>query len=394
MHIQRVFGATIADMTLRLRTISAGAAATSVALLLHGCGGGGPANTLPSNITTLPGYVQTSLVSDQVGLGQILDANLISPWGIIYSPTGNWVVPNAANGTATVYTGGVPNGTIAAANQNFKIPFGGATGAAFNPSTDFKITNGAVTAPSTFIVVSVAGWICGWNATVSSSVAIAATTITNAIYTGVAVGNNLAGNFIFATDFSNGTIDVFDKDFALVTLTAGLKDPTIPPAFHPFGIQNIGGKLYVTYAKYDPSGQTDVPAPGNGYVDVYDTSGNLLSQLVAGGNLNSPIGVAVAPATFKAAANMLLVANYGDGMINVYDPKTGAYIGSLSIDNQTPISIPGLRCLMFGNGASAGAVGSLYYTAGPRSQPHGQFGRIDPPAVIQAGRHLFSRSAR
>jgi uncharacterized protein (TIGR03118 family) len=185
---------------------------------------------------------------------------------------------------------------------------------------------------------------------------------------------------LYAANFKAGRIDVFDAQFNTVTPASGsFTDPAIPAGFAPFNIQNLGGKLYVAYAKQDVYQQLDVSAPGNGYVDVFDATGKLLQSLVVGGAgslLNSPWGLAIAPATFGKFANDLLVGNFGDGLINAYDPTTGALVGTLQDGSGNNISIRGLWALTFGNGGSGGDKNTLYFTAGPGGQQHGLLGSI------------------
>jgi uncharacterized protein (TIGR03437 family) len=185
---------------------------------------------------------------------------------------------------------------------------------------------------------------------------------------------------LYLANFKAGTIDVYDAQFKPVTLAAGaFADSKIPAGFAPFNIWNIGGKLYVAYAKQDSNKKFDVAGAGNGYVDVFDTTGKLLQSLVVGGTgslLNSPWGLALAPATFGKFANDLLVGNFGDGLINAYDPATGAFVGTLQDANGKNIVIPGLWALTFGNGSSGGDKDTLYFAAGPGGSKHGLLGSI------------------
>ncbi|HEX6480599.1 MAG TPA: TIGR03118 family protein, partial [Ktedonobacteraceae bacterium] len=185
------------------------------------------------------------------------------------------------------------------------------------------------------------------------------------------------GTFLFATNFRFGTVEMFDSNFKLV---GSFTDHRLPQSYAPFGIQNIGGKLYVTFAKQNAAKHDDVAGPGHGFVDVFDTNGALISRLIARGSLNSPWGLALAPANFGPFSNDLLVGNFGDGHINVFDPTTpGAAIGSLEIAAGVPIQIDGLWSLQFpGNDATAGTPNQLFFTAGIDSEAHGLFGNIQP----------------
>ena len=188
-----------------------------------------------------------------------------------------------------------------------------------------------------------------------------------AVYDGLAISasTTTASPMIYAANFHSGAIDVFDTNYAAVSLPGAFTDPAVPAGFAPFNIQNLGGKLYVTYAKQDAAKKLDVAGVGNGYVSVYDLNGNLLQHLVSGGPLNSPWGVALAPVNFGAFAGDLIVDNFGDGYLNAFDPGTGAAVGTLQDQNGNPIKLPGLWGLFFGNGGNGGDVNALYFASWP-----------------------------
>src|SRR5207249_2033400 len=171
---------------------------------------------------------------------------------------------------------------------------------------------------------------------------------TGPAYKGLAIGNNGTGNFLYSTNFRQDTIDVFDTNFNKVTLSGAFTDPNLPAGFAPFGIRNIGGQLFVTYALQDAAKHDDVAGAGNGFVDVFDLNGNFFKRFASQGTLNSPWGLAVAPVTFGPFANDLLVGNFGDGRINAFNPNTGAFLGQLMDVGNQPISIDGLWSLTFG----------------------------------------------
>ncbi len=229
-----------------------------------------------------------------------------------------------------------------------------------------------------FIFDTEDGTISGWNPNFTDrSHAVLAVDRSNvgkgAVYKGLAIGSNSSGTFIFATNFRFGTVEMFDSSFKLVR---SFTDHLLPQSYAPFGIQNIGGNLYVTFAKQNAAKHDDVAGPGHGFVDVFDTNGNLLRRLIAHGSLNSPWGLALAPANFGQFSNDLLVGNFGDGHINVFDPNTGAALGSLQIGGVIPIQIDGLWSLQFGNDAAAGPSNELFFTAGIDGEAHGLFGDI------------------
>jgi len=209
-----------------------------------------------------------------------------------------------------------------------------------------------------------------------------------AIYKGVALAANGEGRFLLATDFHNARIDVFDKNFQPVTLSGSFEDPEIPDGFAPFGIQNLNGNIYVTYAKQDEDAEDDVAGAGLGYLNVFDANGNLIRRVASGGALNAPWGVAIAPADFGVFSNRLLIGNFGDGLINAYDLATGEFLGQLNDGNGNPISIDGLWGIAFGNGVQGQPTNVLFFAAGPNDESGGIYGRIE--AVTGGSREHIS----
>ncbi len=197
----------------------------------------------------------------------------------------------------------------------------------------------------------------------------------SAVYKGLAIGKRDRATFLYATNFHASRIDVFNGKFVRVGSPGGFTDPGIAGGYAPFGIQSLGGNLYVTYAEQDAAKHDDVKGPGHGFVDVYDTAGHLLRRLVTRGVLNSPWGLVMAPAEFGAFSGDLLVGNFGDGAINAYDPRTGAFQGALVNTDGNPIAIDSLWGLRFGNGTT-GTPHTLMFTAGIGGEAHGLFGEI------------------
>src|SRR5947209_3842433 len=277
------------------------------------------------------GFIQTNLVSDIAGVARFTDPNLVNPWGIALAPTGPiWIADNGA-GVSTVYNGAgkalPPNSPLVV---TIPPPAGSApgtqaapTGIVFNGTSDFTVSANGNSAPAIFIFATEDGTISGWNAAVdrtnailevdNSAVPMAGS---GAVYKGLAQGSNANGNFLFATNVRAGTIDVFDKNFAKATLAGAFSAPNLPAGFAPFGIRNIGGSLFVTFALQNAAKHDDVAGPGNGFVDVFDTNGNLLKRFASQGSLNSPWGLALAPAKFGIFSNDLLIGDFGDGRIN------------------------------------------------------------------------------
>ncbi len=196
-----------------------------------------------------------------------------------------------------------------------------------------------------------------------------------AIYKGLAIASIGSRNLLYAANFNAGTIDVFDGHFGPATVSGSFFDPGIPAGFAPFDIQTLQSLLFVTYAKQDEHKKDDVAGPGNGFVDVFTTEGDLVRRFASHSSLNSPWGLAIAPADFSEFSNDLLVGNFGDGRINAFDLQTGKFRGQLRQRN-TPITIDGLWALGFGNDANAGSSRTLFFTAGPDDEEHGLFGSI------------------
>lgn len=321
------------------------------------------------NIPIASDYRTVVLVADVVGFNAArIDANLKNPWGVAITSTGRiWIADNHT-GTSVIYD--------AEGNQirtPVNIPLGadptGAspTGVIFNGTPDFVIpTKGA----SLFIFATEDGIISAWNqATGNTSVTVVPPT--GAVYKGIAKAVDGGANFIYATDFHNGKIDVFDKNFAPVT-TKPFVDPNIPSGFAPFNIANIDGNLYVTYAKQlGPDNTDDQAGLGNGFVDIYTPGGILIKRFASQGMLNSPWGITPVVNKFGQINNAILIGNFGDGHINVYD-MDGNFQGQFK-ERGKPVTIEGLWTLTF----DVAAPDRLYFTAGPDEEDHGMFGYFE-----------------
>lgn len=343
--------------------------AAALAAALFACGGGHHHH--PPAAST---YAATSLVSDRPALPAAhTDANLVNGWGVAFNPRGFvWVV---ANGTAksTLYDGnGVAQSLVVSTPP-------GPTGIVFNGTQDFKLSQNGVTAPSPFIFASESGSISAWSPTVSPTTAVVVFdgSAGGSVYKGLAISAYAGANYLYAADFHNGRVDVFDASFAKVALPGAFSDPSLPAGYAPFGIQAIGERIYVAYAMREASGDDEEAGAGLGIVNVYDTGGTLIKRLVSGGALNAPWGMALAPAGFGTASNMLLIGNFGDGKIHAYDTATGEAGGPLLKTDGTPLVVDGLWGIAFGNGLNSQPVNTLFYAAGPDDETHGQYGRID-----------------
>jgi uncharacterized protein (TIGR03118 family) len=354
-----------------------------LALLLAFCGF--------ATVARAEGYRQTNLVSDIPGLAPVTDPNLVNPWGLaVAQPTFLWVADNAT-GVSTLYDGsGNPGGFPGQPPLVVIIPptAGGTiaapTGTVFNGTGEFLVSNGIASGSSFFIFASEDGGISGWNPTVDPTHAILAVdnSGSGAIYKGLALASSGTANFLYATNFHAGKIDVFDSTFAPPapgTLTGDFTDPNLPAGFAPFGIQAIGSQLYVTYAKQDKDQEDDVKGPGLGFVDVFNTDGTFVRRFASQGTLNAPWGIALAPADFGEFSNDVLIGNFGDGRISAFDPApvNGGFRGLLRTTNGSAIKIKGLWALVFGSGGPVGGpTNSLFFTAGIAGEHHGLFGTL------------------
>jgi uncharacterized protein (TIGR03118 family) len=329
-------------------------------------------------------YKVTNLVSDQPGEASHLDPNLVNAWGLAASPTSPWWVADNGTDVSTLYNG----------NTGDPVPLvvqveGAPTGLVFNGGGSFVVSDGMNSGPSRFMFDTESGTIRGWNPGVPppppsmQSFIVADRSDVEAIYKGLAIATSGTGGFLYAADFHNARVDVFDGKFNLVTPPGAFEDPDIPSGYAPFGIQNIGGRIFVTYAQQDEDGEDDVPCPGCGFVDVFDRTGHLLHRVATRGTLNAPWGLALAPASFGRFGGDLLVGNFGDGTINAFkEQPDGSFVfeGRLGGEGGTLIQIEGLWAISFGNGADAGPKGTLFFTAGPDDEEHGLFGKIEPIA--------------
>jgi uncharacterized protein (TIGR03118 family) len=324
------------------------------------------------------GYRQTNLVSDQPGVAQVMDPNLVNPWGLAAGPTTPLWAADNGTGVASIYPGAVGGMPITIAPLVVTIPAGAPTGQVFNPTSGFKVDVAGTPTPALFIFDSEAGTISAWApaSPVPPTSATTEATVPTAIFKGLALARvHGHGPMLFAADFHNNAIDVFNNTFHQVNTHGGFRDRHLPAHFAPFGIQAIGGKLYVTYAKQDAMAEDEVDAAHLGYVDVYTTKGHLIRRLVSRGALNAPWGLVQAPRHFGQFSGALLVGNFGDGRIHAYNIHTGHMLGTLRRPSGAPVVIDGLWGLRFGNGVT-GARNALLFSAGPDGEAHGLLGSL------------------
>ena len=341
------------------------AAATFAASAVAGGGGGS--------------FVVTPLVSNNSGTTP--DANLVNAWGLAAGPTTPWWVADNGTGVSTLYTGA---GT--------KIPrtftVGDApTGLVFNTPgltdpTAFDLKGGDGKA-SLFLFDSEAGAISAWNGSLGTTAEVEVdASAQGAVFKGLAIASTSAGPRLYATDFHNRRVDVLDGSWAPVHRPFQFFDPTIPRNYAPFGIQAIGSRVFVTYAKTQPGSDDEAHGPGFGFVDSFDAATGILDGKVAiRGPLNAPWGIAPASEGFGSLSGDILVGNFGDGRINAYRPIFGGLLylpaGALRDASGKPLWIDGLWALQFGTGsANGGPTGTLFFTAGPDDESNGLFGTI------------------
>lgn len=387
-------------------------------LALAACGKPGAASD-PSSLRGQGGrYVQRNLVSDGFVPAEHVDPNLVNAWGIARGPTTPWWVANNETATSTLYDGEGVARTLVVSVMGAGGQPAAPTGMVFNETTAFPVSAGGASAPARFLFASEDGTLSGWNpgvpppATSTTSVVAVDNSASGAIYKGLAIASTPAGPRLYAANFHAGTVEVYDGDFAPVP--GGFVDPGIPAGFAPFGIQAIGDRIYVAYAKQDDAKEDEVAGRGLGFVSAFGQDGTFLRRVASGGKLDAPWGLALAPAGFGRFSGRLLVGNFGDGHIVGFrldrdledshmdgdggerhgergaahwwtmlrkdagddaddDDDDGAYLTGMN----GRITIDGLWGLGFGNDSAAGPATTLFFAAGPDDEQHGLFGRID-----------------
>jgi uncharacterized protein (TIGR03118 family) len=335
-----------------------------------------PASAGPANVFSVH-----NLVSDQAGEADVVDPNLVNAWGIAHGPTTPWWVADNETDVSTLYTGaGAPIPLVVSVD-------GGPTGIVFNGGSSFIVRSGHASGPALFLFATEAGTIRGWNPVVpgptpptsTQSFVVVDRSHQGSNYKGLAIASTAHGDMLYAADFHNGRVDMFDGSFKLVTPPGAFVDPRLPPHFAPFGIQNLGGRIYVAYAMQDEEAEDEVAGPGLGVVSVFDTSGNFLGRIASGGDLNAPWGLTLAPHGFGPFGGAVLVGNFGDGHITAFRlTATGHAVdeGQLQTAEHRPLEIDGLWGIGFGNNSLAGPSSTLFFAAGPDDEEHGLFGLI------------------
>lgn len=350
-------------------------------------------------------YLITPLVSDIAGSEPTHDPVLQNAWGVAFTPAGSpfWIADNAT-GCSTLYNGAgtkaalqvsiplpgnvVPPTACMPANPQAQPSPAAPTGLVWNPTTNpataFLVPG--TNLPASFIFVTEDGTISAWtsgltpanNAVLAVDNSQTPNAASGAVYKAAAIGLNSKGVFLFVTNFRAGTIEVYDHSYKPVKTDGGFVDDDIPAGFAPFGIRIIDGDVFVTYAKQDARKHDDIARQGNGFVDVFDTDGHLLRRFASRGQLNSPWGVERASFAFGPFSGMILIGNFGNGRINVFD-EHGRFVDELDDGHNRPLVIDGLWTLTLGGGAMS-SPDTLYFTAGPNGETDGLFGTITPAA--------------
>jgi uncharacterized protein (TIGR03118 family) len=327
-------------------------------------------------------YLETNLVADQSGAAAATDPNLVNPWGLSRSSSSPWWAADNGTGLATLY-----DGTGAAKALVVTVPTGDPnmsstgtpTGTLFNGGTGFVLPNGK---PALFLFVTEDGTISGWNA--GTAAVIVVNTKSASVFKGAALATlpipfGSPSTLLYVADFRKGKIQVYDSSFHHINGIEELfRDQSLPHGYAPFNVQNIGGDLYVTFAKQDAQKHDEVDGPGKGYIDVFFPFGFLIRRMEHTSWLNGPWGLAMAPGDFGIYSHDLLVGQFGSGQVAVYNPATGAFKDVLRDSNNKPIAIGGLWDLSFGSGTGSGSATALYFSAGSDGEAHGLFGTLTP----------------
>ncbi|HEY0790478.1 MAG TPA: TIGR03118 family protein [Chthoniobacterales bacterium] len=341
-------------------------------------------------------YEQTNLIKggDAPGLTATkTDANLVNPWGLARSTNGPWWIANNGTGTSTLYNGGgetVPL-VVTIPGSPGASP-GNPTGIVFNGSQDFALQPDK---PALFLFVAEDGSVSGWNPDVPAANSTTAITkvpgSAQSVLKGATIAQKGESRYLYVADFRQGKVKVYDTHFQQVWFYPwSFVDSRLPQGFAPFNVQNIGGNLYVAFAKQDEAKHDEVDGPGLGVVDVFSPDGCLLCRLEGGAWFNAPWGLAQAPGDFGSASHKLLVGQFGSGEILIFDPVTGRFAGKLHGKGENAVQIQGLWGISFGSGTApapatasvqpSGPANVLFFTAGVNGEAGGLFGTLSPAA--------------
>jgi uncharacterized protein (TIGR03118 family) len=345
-------------------------------------------------------YKQTNLVADTASVTPApahVDANLVNPWGIAFFPGGPFWINDNNSGFSTLYDQtGMLQGTFTIPPPAGSTAAATPTGIVANVSQTGFVVGGL---PSLFIFDTEDGTISGWNGGATVILAVDNSMGGNgAVYKGLAMITNNGANFLLATNFRSGKVEVYDSNFKLTNLSGTFTDPNLPAGYAPFGIHVITNaksqtNIYVTYALQDAAKHDPVHAAGDGLVDIFDTNGNMIQTFVMQGDVhtNAPWGIVIPPAGFGAFGGDVLVGNFGDGVLNAYTPA-GTFIDSVKDAGGNVITNLSLWDLVFGGGGAAGDANTLYLTAGGMAEMHGLFASLVPTQASGGNTPDFSVS--
>ena len=317
--------------------------------------------------------MQTNLVTDDQGVNaaQITDPSLVNPWGMSYTPGSPLWVSDNGTGVSTLYHIDPNTNATSKLGLTVSIPGDGSVnGQAFNTGAGGGAFNG-----DAFLFTSEDGTISGWRGALGTTAETLQAGSSANVYKGTTLVTMAGHSYLYSANFATGAIDVMKGDAGAPSLSGNFIDPTMPSNFHPFNVQMLDGHIFVTYAQYT-GGLDEAHGAGLGYVSEFDTNGNFVARVASQGALNAPWGMAIAPTGFGAFGGDLLVGNFGNGEINVYDLATDKWIAVLTGQNSSPLTIDGLWGLIVGNGTGAGSANDIYFTAGPNDESDGLLGSL------------------